>query len=72
VALHLVYQHRVSFPEVAENQVVIRDELVNTTQPLDVVTKQPLPTPVGTQEQRIEVELRRIDGTWKVVDVWLP
>jgi hypothetical protein len=68
-ALRLIYQHRLSFPEVSDGQAVLIDELINDSRLLDAATKQPLPDAASSEAQRVRVEMQRLDGRWKVVEV---
>jgi hypothetical protein len=69
VAGQLIYQHRLSFPEVSQSRALIVDELVNESHDIDPVTKVPLPSTRSPSDERIQVEMQVLEGGWKVVDV---
>jgi hypothetical protein len=53
----------------APDEATVYDEYVNRSILLDAVTKQPISTKVPPPDLvKMSFEMRKIDGTWKVVD----
>jgi len=67
-AAKLEVQHRIAFVQVSPDHAVIYDEYLNRSIFVDPVTKQELPTKEPPATEKISFEMRRINGSWKVVD----
>jgi hypothetical protein len=50
------------------SEATIRDQYVNSSYLIDPTTKQPIGTPGQSQTAVVTYTLRRVDGTWKVVE----
>ena len=57
-----------SFREVTPERAVVFDEHINRSVFLDAATKQEIPTSGAPELARVSYELRKVNGTWKVVD----
>jgi hypothetical protein len=51
------------------NDAVVADQYVNRSVYVDAVTKQEIPTKEPPSVTKIDVQMRKLDGVWKVVDV---
>ncbi len=67
-AAKLEVDHRIAFANVSPERAVIYDEYLNRSLFVDAITKQELPTKEQPETEKISFEMRKINGTWKVVD----
>jgi hypothetical protein len=67
-AAKLDIEHRLTFVEVSSERAILYDEYQNGSVFVDPATKQELPTKQPPETERISFEMRRVDGTWRVVD----
>jgi len=67
-AAKLVAEHRIAFAKVSPESAVIYDEYLNRSVFVDPTTKQERPTSAPPETEKISFEMRKIDGTWRVVD----
>lgn len=70
-AAKLEVDHRIAFANVAEERAVVYDEYLNRSVFLDAATKQELPTKEQPQTEKTSFEMRKINGSWKVIDAAL-
>lgn len=64
----LIVEHRISFPQVSDDRVVIYDEQLNRSLFLDAATRTEFRTSAAPETEKLTFEFRKIDGTWKVLD----
>lgn len=64
----LLVEHRITFPEVSNDRIVIYDEHVNKSIYLDGATKRELRTSDPPELERVSYELAKVNGQWKVID----
>ena len=67
-AAKLEVDHRIAFLDSSSERAIIYDEYLNRSIFVDPVSKQEIPTKEAPATQKISFEMRKIDGTWKVVD----
>lgn len=67
-AAKLEVDHRIAFANVSAERAVVYDEYLNRSLFVDAATKQELPTKEQPETEKISFEMRKINGTWKVVD----
>lgn len=61
-------EHNFRVVKANDNDAVVYDEYVNHSVFIDAVTKQVIPTKEPPGVLKISFQMRKIDGTWKVVD----
>lgn len=61
-------EHHISFALIADDHATIYDPYVNKSVWIDPITKQPLARNTPPTIEKVSFILRKIDGTWKVVD----
>lgn len=64
----LIVEHRISFPQVSDDRVVIYDEQLNRSLFLDAATRIEFRSSAAPETEKLTFEFRKIDGTWKVLD----
>ena len=67
-AAKLVAEHRIAFAKVTPDDATVYDEYLNRSVFVDPITKQEHQTSAPPETEKISFEMRKIGGTWKVVD----
>lgn len=67
-AAKLEVDHRIAFANISPERAVVYDEYLNRSLFLDSATKQELPTKEQPEIEKLSFEMRKINGTWKVID----
>ena len=67
-AAKLVAEHRIAFAKVTPDDAIVYDEYLNRSVFVDPITKQEHQTSAPPETEKISFEMRKIGGTWKVVD----
>ncbi len=67
-AAKLVVEHHIALVKVSPDSAIVYDEYLNHSVFVDPTTKQERPTSAPPETEKISFEMRKIDGSWKVVD----
>ncbi len=67
-AAKLDVDHRIAFVSVAEDRAVVYDEYLNKSVFIDASTGKELATSLPPTTEKVSVEMRKLNGVWKVVD----
>jgi hypothetical protein len=67
-AAKIIVEHRIAFLEVGETDARLYDEYFNKSYLVDAQSKQPLQAPGPGGVAKVSYQLRKIDGTWRVID----
>ena len=67
-AARLEVDHRMAFANVSSERAVVYDEYLNRSVFIDPATKQEFATREPPSVEKISFELRKVSGSWKVVD----